>query len=142
MIIKIASSIEERKHAYNIRKTVFVEEQGVSVEEEIDEHEDESIHFVGYLNEFPIAASRLRWIDNCGKIERLCILKDQRGKSYGLQMIQRMEKEISQKEYTTAKLNAQTYAVPFYERCGYKVISEEFLDAGIPHVTMTKQLVL
>jgi len=48
--------------------------------------------------------------------------------------------EVRKKGYTKTKLNAQTRAVDFYKRLGYKVVSEEFLDAGIPHVTMTKQL--
>ena len=38
------------------------------------------------------------------------------------------------------KLNAQTHAIPFYSRLGYEVVSEEFLDAGIPHRTMIKQI--
>ena len=38
------------------------------------------------------------------------------------------------------KLNAQTHAIPFYSGLGYKIISEEFMDAGIPHKTMVKEL--
>ena len=43
--------------------------------------------------------------------------------------------------YQKAKLHAQTYAREFYEKLGYKVVSDEFKDAGIPHVAMTKELV-
>lgn len=140
MIIKKVSTKEEQNDAYTVRKKVFVEEQGVSVEEEIDGHEDEAIHFVGYKNNSPIAASRLRFLDQVGKLERLCILKDERGHSYGSKMIEAMEAEIYKKSYPTAKLNAQTHAIQFYERFGYQVTSEEFLDAGIPHVTMIKKM--
>lgn len=141
MIIKKALIPKERNQAYEIRKNVFVEEQGVSIKEEIDQHEEEAIHFIGYLYDSPIAASRLRYIDDIGKLERLCILKEQRGKSFGRQMIAEMEQEIRKNNLSTAKLNAQTYAIPFYEQCGYTVISGEFMDAGIPHVTMIKQLI-
>lgn len=140
MKIKIATSQEELNDAFHIRTIVFVEEQNVPVEEEMDRFDAHAIHFVGYLQTKPIAASRLRWVDDYGKLERLCILKDYRGKSYGTNMIQVMEHEILKNGYKLAKLNAQTHAIAFYEKLGYKVISEEFLDAGIPHVTMIKKL--
>lgn len=140
MKVKIARSHQERNQAYEVRKTVFVDEQNVSIEEEIDEHEDVAIHFVGFEDGSPIAASRLRWVDQMGKLERICILKDHRGKSYGTQMIEAMEEQVIKKGFTQTKLHAQTRALTFYERLGYEVISDEFLDAGIPHVAMTKQL--
>lgn len=140
MNIKIVETKEEQEQAFSVRTIVFVDEQKVSIEEEIDQYEDEAIHFIGYENEIPVAASRLRWVDDYGKLERICILKEYRGKSYGTKMIHALEKETTKKGYTKAKLSAQTRAVEFYERLGYKVVSDEFLDAGIPHVTMTKQL--
>lgn len=139
MNIKIATSNKEREQAYKIRTIVFVDEQKVSIEEEIDEHEDGAIHFVGYEDGVPIAASRLRWVDHMGKLERICILKEHRRKSYGTKIIQAMEDEVLKRGYSKTKLHAQTQAVEFYERLGYKVVSDEFLDAGIPHVAMTKQ---
>src|SRR5699024_3191078 len=102
--------------------------------------ENEAIHFIGYENEKPIAASRLRWVDDYGKLERICILKEYRGQSYGTKIIKTMEEEVTKKGYTKTMLNAQTRAVKFYQRLGYKIVSDEFLDAGIPHVTMIKQL--
>lgn len=140
MKIKIVETNEEKEQAFQIRATVFVDEQKVSMEEEIDEYEDEAIHFIGYKDGKPVAASRLRWVDDFGKLERICILKEFRGKSYGTDMIKAMEAIIAKEGYTKTKLNAQTRAVDFYRRLGYKVVSGEFLDAGIPHVTMTKQL--
>jgi len=138
--IKIVESTEERNQAFHVRTTVFVDEQKVSMEEEIDKYEDEAIHFIGYHNDIPVAASRLRWVDDYGKLERVCILKEHRGKSYGTDMIKRMETQVAEMGYKQTKLNAQTRAVEFYKRLGYIIVSDEFLDAGIPHVTMTKQL--
>lgn len=51
-----------------------------------------------------------------------------------------MEKAIAQKGYQKAKLNAQTHAEDFYKKLEYKTVSGEFLDAGIPHITMVKEL--
>lgn len=139
MNIKIVETKEEKEQAFHVRTVVFVDEQKVSIEEELDQYEDEAIHFIGYKDLKPIAASRLRWVDDYGKLERICILKEHRGKSHGTEIIQAMETEVIKKGYTKTKLNAQTRAVDFYKRLGYKIISGEFLDAGIPHVTMTKQ---
>src|SRR5699024_5654245 len=117
---------------FQLRTTVFIHEQNVPPEEEIDSFDKEAIHFIGYNDDVPVAASRLRFVEKYGKLERICVLKEQRGKGYGKQLIQAMEKEILKNGYKKAKLNAQTHATEFYEQLGYKIISEEFMDAGIP----------
>jgi predicted GNAT family N-acyltransferase len=138
--IKTVKSKEELAQAYHVRMVVFVEEQNVPAEEELDAHDKVSTHFIGYEDKEVIAVSRLRFSDDYGKLERICVLKEHRGKSHGSHLIEAMEAAIIEKGYTKAKLNAQTRAVSFYERLGYVVVSGEFMDAGIPHVTMTKQL--
>ncbi|HLS61458.1 MAG TPA: GNAT family N-acetyltransferase [Virgibacillus sp.] len=140
MNIKIATSKEERNRVFQIRKSVFVEEQQVPLELELDEYEDDAIHFIGIQDDMPMAASRLRWSGEYGKLERICILKHLRGQSYGKQLIEAMEQTIQEHGYSKAILGAQTHAVSFYERLGYQVVSEEFIDAGIPHVIMSKAL--
>ncbi|WP_067729611.1 GNAT family N-acetyltransferase [Oceanobacillus damuensis] len=140
MIIKTAEKREELEHAYQVRMKVFVEEQRVPPEEELDEHDATAMHFIAFDDETPIAASRLRFVDEYGKLERICVLKEYRGHSHGKQLIQEMEKMITGKGYNKAKLNAQTHAEAFYKKLGYKTVSGKFLDAGIPHVTMIKEL--
>lgn len=141
MNIKIARSEQEKKDAILVRRNVFIKEQNVPPELEIDEHELDAVHFIGYndKNE-PIAASRLRWINGLGKLERICVLKQHRGKSYGKQMIVKMESVIKQNGLTKAMLHSQTHAKEFYEQLGYVVNSKQFMDAGIPHVKMEKNL--
>ncbi|WP_404451790.1 GNAT family N-acetyltransferase [Virgibacillus necropolis] len=140
MDIKQVETNGELEQAYHVRTVVFVEEQKVPPEEELDEYDKEANHFVGYVNEVPIAASRLRFVDSYGKLERICVLDTERGKSYGKMIIQRMEFEIKNNGFEKAKLNAQTHAEEFYQRLGYETVSGEFMDAGIPHVTMIKDL--
>lgn len=140
MNVKVIESEQEKQLAFTIRNIVFVKEQNVPAEMEIDEFEDESIHFICYDDEQAIGAGRLRFIDSYGKLERICVLKSHRGKSYGKKIIEKMEDEISSKGYTKAKLHAQTHAKQFYEQLGYKTISSEFIDAGIPHIAMVKEL--
>ncbi|SEQ44736.1 Predicted N-acyltransferase, GNAT family [Virgibacillus subterraneus] len=140
MIVKVVETNDQRHQAYNVRTVVFVDEQNVPAEEELDEFDEQAIHLIGYDNDKPIAASRVRFVDSYGKLERICVLKDQRGKSNGAKMIESMEAIIKNEGYGKAKLNAQTHAIDFYQRLGYKTISGEFMDAGIPHVTMVKEL--
>lgn len=130
----------ERNDAYSIRQEVFIDEQGVPIEDEMDEYDEQAIHFVGYVEERPVLASRLRFVDEYGKLERICVVKDERGNHYGKEIIGRMEEVIVKHGYFKAKLNAQKYAEEFYEKLGYEKVSNEFLDAGIPHVTMIKDL--
>ncbi|MBM7571560.1 GNAT family N-acetyltransferase [Aquibacillus albus] len=140
MDIKVVETEKQKKDAYYVRHTVFVVEQKVPPELEIDDLEKEAIHFVGYENDHPIAASRMRLVDDYGKLERICVLKEYRGKYFGKQIIGKMEHYLKEKGLPKAKLNAQTHAEDFYHSLGYETISDEFMDAGIPHVTMIKKL--
>lgn len=142
MIIKIANTKTEINDAMVVRKHVFVEEQQVPLDIELDEYDETAIHFVGYLNDEPVCASRLRIINNCGKLERICVLKRYRGNGYGVQVIKAMEEKLLQKNVSISKLNAQVQAVDFYKKLGYDVISKPFTEANILHVTMEKQLKL
>ncbi|MRX73257.1 GNAT family N-acetyltransferase [Bacillus lacus] len=139
MKAKIVGTKEELQDAFSVRFKVFVDEQKVPEEEEIDQFEDEAVHVVLYDGTVPAGAGRFRFVDGYAKVERICIMAQYRGKGAGKTIMDRIESAALEKGPQTFKLNAQTHAVPFYEKLGYSVVSEEFLDAGIPHVTMTKK---
>jgi predicted GNAT family N-acyltransferase len=137
----VVKTDKELEDAYFVRKTVFVKEQHVPVEEEIDEFEQNSTHFVLYDdNKKPIGAGRYRSFDEYGKVERICILSTNRKGGAGKAVMNKIEEYALNNGTPALKLNAQTHAIPFYSKLGYEVISEEFLDAGIPHKTMIKKL--
>jgi len=138
--LKIVENEKELNDAYSVRKIVFVEEQNVPLEEEIDQFEDEATHFVLYNEGSPIGAGRFRIVDGYGKVERICVLKDSRKSGAGKVIMNGIEKFAEEKGLKKLKLNAQTHAIPFYSQLGYEVVSEEFLDAGIPHKTMIKKI--
>lgn len=141
MEIKKVTTDKEREDAFSVRTTVFIEEQNVPVEEEMDEHDETAIHFVGYEDDLPVAASRVRFVEDYGKLERICVLKEHRGKHFGKQLMKEMEQLIQDHGYRKAKLHAQTHAQSFYAEEGYETISDDvFMDAGIPHVAMLKKL--
>ena len=134
--VEIAQSESQLEEVFSVRKTVFVQEQNVPLEEEIDEHENQSTHFILYDGDRPAGAGRFRLLDGIGKVERICVLKSLRGKGAGREIMQAIEQYAAGRSISKLKLNAQTYAIPFYEGLGYEVVSEEFMDAGIPHRTM------
>lgn len=139
MRIQKVQNDQQLEDAYYVRKTVFVEEQNVPIDIEIDEHESEAAHFVLYDEGQPIGAARFRVVDGYGKLERICVLKEKRGTGAGKALMAALEEHATDNGIGKLKLNAQTQAIPFYEKLGYKVVSEEFLDAGIPHKTMVKE---
>ncbi|PYF06507.1 putative GNAT family N-acyltransferase [Ureibacillus chungkukjangi] len=125
--------------AFSVRKNVFVEEQGVPEHVELDEYDTSSYHFIVKDQDHPIGAARLRKLEETiGKVERVCVLEQYRGKKIGLLIMEEIEKYAKQLGVTKLKLNAQSYAIPFYEKLHYTVTSPEFLDAGIPHRAMEK----
>ncbi|SFS67334.1 GNAT family N-acetyltransferase [Halostagnicola kamekurae] len=129
--------------AFNVRRRVFVEEQGVDEELEYDEHEDEAVHFVAYEDddEQPIGAARLREPeDSVGKVERVAVLESHRGTGVGRALMDALEAAAASNDLETLKLHAQTRAAGFYDELGYERYGEEFEEAGIPHVAMEKSL--
>ncbi len=141
MEIVIAKDKKTLEDAFKVRKVVFVDEQKVPPEEEIDQYEDESVHFVVYNdNDEPIGAGRLRNVNGYGKIERICVLLDYRNTGIGKLLMEKIMQYAKDKGYEKVKLNSQSHAIPFYEKLGFFITSEEFFEAGIPHRTMEKML--
>ncbi|MCT8140368.1 GNAT family N-acetyltransferase [Anaerobacillus sp. CMMVII] len=138
MEVFVVNNESQLRDAYSVRVKVFVDEQQVPPEEEIDDFEASSTHFVVYDKGKPIGAGRLRELDGYAKVERICIDKEYRSLGIGKLLMEAIEKEAKQQGFCKFKLNAQIQATDFYRKLGYEVCSDEFLDAGIPHVTMKK----
>ncbi|KAB7667586.1 GNAT family N-acetyltransferase [Bacillus sp. B1-b2] len=137
----VAQTEQELKDAYYVRRTVFVEEQNVPEELEVDQYEQDCAHIVLYDDQSrPVGAGRYRPFADYGKVERVCILKSSRKGGAGKLVMDKMEEHAISQKAPALKLNSQTHAIPFYEKLGYEIVSEEFMDAGIPHRTMMKRL--
>ena len=128
-------------HSLNLRKKVFVEEQNVPIGLEI-EGESSCIHFVLYDDEQqPQATARLLPIDKeTYKVQRMAVAKEARKKGYGRMLMEYVEGYAFTEHAKKLILGAQTQAIPFYESLGFKVVGEEYLDAGIKHFDMIKEL--
>lgn len=140
MILKQTTTKEELQKVYAIRQTVFVVEQNCPPEEEFDAYEEKCTHFLLMDEEEPIGAARLRDYNGVAKLERICVLKDKRKSGAGKTIVLGMESYAKLKGYTSFFLNAQEQAIGFYEKLGYTVCSETFMDANIPHRSMKKTI--
>lgn len=141
MKVIIAKTEKERQDAFTVRNIVFVEEQKVPVELELDEFDQVATHFVMYDGDHPVGAARLRSLGDIGKIERVCLLAPYRNRGLGKYLMKKIIQYATDQGFSKVKLHAQTQVIPFYEKLGFSVTSAEFMDAGIPHRAMEKPLI-
>lgn len=137
VLVKKTSAPTDIQICQAIRYQVFVEGQKVPVDEEIDGLDCESEQYLLFLNELPVGTARVRYIEDFAKIERVAILEAYQKQGLGNVLMHFILENINQNQTVNkAKLGAQTYAISFYEKLGFVVCSNEYLDAGIPHKDM------
>jgi predicted GNAT family N-acyltransferase len=140
MEIKVADNNIMYNQCLEIRKRVFVEEQNVPMDREVDEYEDTATHIL-LIDDEPIGTVRYRPAsEDMIKVERMAVLPEERGRKLGFKLMEFVHDHAREHGYTRAKLGAQVHAIDFYRKLGYTVSSDEFEDAGIPHVYMEKAL--
>ncbi len=139
--IKSTKTAEELEQCLEIRKIVFIEGQNVPYELEIDGLDAAAYHLLALQNNTPIGTARALLLeeDTVAKIGRVAVLESGRGLGIGHMIMQEMEKDSRLASAICFKLEAQTYALPFYEKLGYEAYGKEFDDAGIPHMRMKKK---
>lgn len=122
--------------AFLIREKVFIEEQGVPKELELDELDTYAIHAVAYDGEKAVATGRIVYDGDTYKIGRVAVLKEERGKQYGDFIVRMLLDKAFLHGADEVVLGAQLQAVKFYEKIGFEQYGEIFDDAGIPHISM------
>ncbi len=140
MKIAVATDPDTRQACFDIRRAVFIEEQGVTEEEEWDGLEDQCIHFIALDGETPAATIRVFLEDSTAKVQRVAVMESHRGTGLGQLIMTTVLDTLTLRGAKFAKLEAQVYAIPFYERLGFAAEGPEFDDAGIPHRLMTRKL--
>lgn len=121
-----------------IRETVFIHEQGVPVELEWDGLDASCSHVLAW-NDHGKAIGTARMQPN-GTIGRMAVLKQWRGRGVGKALLQALLDLAATQGLPRVTLSAQIHARGFYERAGFHVVGEPFMDAGIPHRKMVKDL--
>ncbi|MDQ1900804.1 GNAT family N-acetyltransferase [Paracoccus sp. WLY502] len=124
-----------------LRRTVFIEEQRVPEDREIDGLDDGALHLLATQDGRPIGSARILLDGDTGKIGRVCVLPQARGTGLGAALIRAALDVLRvQPGITRAKLGAQTHALGFYEKLGFTAYGPVYDDAGIPHRDMTRDL--
>lgn len=135
---------QQLRECLDLRIQVFVAEQGVPEEEELDEWDTPTAcrHLLIRENGCAAATGRVRPYDQeTAKLQRIAVREDLRGRGYGRLVISQLEAMAREDGFRRAMLDAQCQAEEFYVKLGYRTVSPEtFLDAGIPHVRMVKEL--
>ncbi|MDD2048356.1 GNAT family N-acetyltransferase [Pseudomonas putida] len=134
--VRLADWHKDNADIRRIREAVFIAEQCVPPELEWDADDNSAVHFLAMEGEYAIGTARLL---ADGQIGRVSVLKDWRGLKVGDALMQAVIVEAQNRDLKQQMLSAQVQATPFYERLGFKVVSEEFLEAGIPHVDMVRE---
>ena len=122
--------------AFNLRREVFVIEQNVPQEEELDAEDFTAIHMVAIADGEVVGTLRLLTKPEHIKIGRVAVRRDQRGKGIAKAMIVKAMRAMAEQTGNRFYLTSQTHAVGLYEKLGFVAYGEEFLDAGIPHLAM------
>lgn len=136
-MIKIQSWQEASKQAYAIRQKVFIEEQGVPQELELDEFDSISWHALAFWRDQCIGTGRLVAVDqNAGQIGRMAVLADFRGQGLGKAILIKLIDLAANQGMSTLTLHAQVNAIPFYEKFGFMAQGSIYEEAGIPHRNM------
>lgn len=142
-MVKIVSNKNELNICFEIRKKVFVDEQKVPIEVEIDKFDSISSstkHILLIYKDTPVGTARLRIIDSYGKIERVCVLKEYRKLGLGAKLIEKLEEIAIQNNLSSLKMHSQIQAQSFYKKLNYESTGPIFLEDGIDHVLMFKNL--
>ena len=128
---------EAQKDAFKVRHEVFILEQGVPADLEIDEFDPVAFHALAYSDNACIGTARLHINDDrLGQIGRMAVLSPFRNKGLGRQIMKALIETAKSKGISSLILHAQVSAIPFYEKLGFIANGPIYDEAGIPHRNM------
>ncbi len=136
--VELGAWDKQANEATPIRHAVFVQEQGVPAEIELDEWDPLSLHAIARDGDGRAIATGRLLPD--GHIGRMAVLKAARGSGAGTAILQALMDAARARGLREVVLNAQTHAAPFYRRLGFVQEGDVFDDAGIPHIAMRRAL--
>ena len=136
-MILIKTWQEAEQEAYYVRKQVFIEEQGVPVEMELDEFDPTAKHALAYVNLECVGTARLIALPgNVGRIGRMAVLQAYRRQGIGGKLLNALLESCKSQGIAQLELHAQLSAMSFYEKFGFIAQGEMYYEAGIAHRDM------
>ena len=137
-----AKKEKEIQLCVDIRKEVFISEQGVDPRIEIDNLDYKCEHILALYKNQPVATARLQKIsEEKYKVGRMAVRQKHRRYGIGSKILQFIENHLKKKQIKLVELNAQKYVEKFYLKNGYFTVGDEFLEADILHIKMQKNII-
>ncbi len=138
--VRPAAGPAEVEAALALRERVFVGEQGVTLAADQDGLDPEATHIVAVDHGRLVGTCRLVFDDGLARLGRMAVEPSHRGLGLGAAILAEAERASRAEGAKRIRLHAQEAAVTLYERGGFKAVGEAFLEEGIRHVTMEKDL--
>jgi predicted GNAT family N-acyltransferase len=138
-VVRVADYGIDEPEIRALRFEVFVDEQDVPAEIEMDDRDPHCIHLLAFDNDKPVGTARID-LEQAGKVGRLAVLARWRRQGIGQRLMERCHEIAMAHGLESVWCNAQVGALPFYESLGYRVSGERFVEAGIDHRRMTRIL--
>lgn len=138
--VRHVADAADRERAYEVRRRVFQDEQGVSAEEEFDADDERALHLVAQAQGTAVGTGRIVFYAGYAKVGRMAVLKPWRRRGVGRALLEELIRVAAARGVPRILLHAQVQAIPFYTALGFSVISEQFDEAGIPHQQMERGL--
>jgi predicted GNAT family N-acyltransferase len=137
LVVLIKTWQDAKLDAYSIRKRVFIEEQGVPEEMELDEFDLNAQHALAYVDSECIGTARLVTLPgSIGRVGRMAVLPKHRGQGVGKQLLGALLKACQSQGIKQIELHAQVTVIPFYEQFRFIAQGDVYDEAGIPHRDM------
>lgn len=130
-IVRSAGSDAERAWAFEVRRRVFIEEQGVDAALEHDPHDATCEHLIALVDGSVAGAARYRRTERGVKLERVAVLAEHRKSGVGSALVRHAIARLP--AHTDLYVHAQQSALGFWERMGFAGEGLEFREADIPH---------
>lgn len=142
MTFTVASSPEEIKIAIEIRKKIFVDEQGIPTELDSDGDDERSIHLLARTgaNNMAIGTGRLTMNGMQGTLSRICVIESHRNKGVAKQIVNELETIARHEGALTLSLTPHKYLQKFYESLGYSATGHETEVGKYKLLVMTKRV--
>ncbi len=137
---EIAKNQQDLTEAFNLRNVVFVLEQNVPEDLELDEFDKDAIHVLAKDGDIVIGTGRMVIEQNKGRIGRMAVAQDWRRHGIGTALMKKLEEAAKQTNLSELYLHAQLHAKEFYGNLGYSPRGDIFDEAGIDHIEMFKLL--
>jgi predicted GNAT family N-acyltransferase len=136
VLVRQVSSRKELEKAYTIRTCVFVKEQGVPEEIELDRDDKRAFHFLAFTAGKAVGTARVVMHRGTAKIGRMAVLKSYRGRGIGTKLLKRAIVMAKRQDAQKIYLHAQVPVIGFYEAMAFRCVGPVFEEAGIPHRKM------